>query len=69
MCPPEKGRQIEAIRSRAVRSLQSALRKKSYEIRASLRLSRQNAGQFLCGLDLLAERSGFEPSLPLVLGR
>ena len=57
MCGPEKGRQIEAIRSRAVRSLQSALRKKSYEIRASLRLSRQNAGQFLCGLDLLAEQA------------
>jgi hypothetical protein len=35
MCRPEKGRQIDAIRSRAVRSLQSALRTKYYEIRAS----------------------------------
>ena len=56
MCCPEKGRQIDAIRSRAVRSLQSALRTKYYEIRASLRISQQKAGQFLCGLDLLAER-------------
>ena len=39
--------------------LQSALRTKYYEIRASLRISRQKAGQFLCGLDLLAEREGF----------
>jgi hypothetical protein len=61
MCRPEKGRQIDAIRSRAVRSLQSALRTKYYEIRASLRISRQKAGQFLCSLDLLAERKGFEP--------
>src|SRR5450755_1269242 len=64
MCRPEKGRQIDAIRSRAVRSLQSALRTKYYEIRASLRISRQKAGQFLCGLDLLAERVGLELSLP-----
>jgi len=63
MCPPEKGRQIDAIRSRAVRSLQSALRTKYYEIRASLRISRQKAGQFLCGLDLLAEGEGFEPEV------
>ena len=49
MCRPEKGRQIDAIRSRAVRSLQSALRTKYYDIRASLHISRQNAGQFLCG--------------------
>jgi hypothetical protein len=62
MCRPEKGRQIDAIRSRAVRSLQSALRTKYYEIRASLRISRQKAGQFLCGLDLLAEGEGFEPA-------
>jgi hypothetical protein len=63
MCRPEKGRQIDAIRPRAVRSLQSALRTKYYEIRASLRISRQKAGQFLCSLDLLAERMGFEPSV------
>ena len=69
MCRPEKGRQIDAIRSRAVRSLQSALRTKYYEIRASLRISRQKAGQFLCSLDLLAERLRFEPSLPFVPSR
>src|SRR6266436_10002378 len=57
MCRPEKGRRIDAIRSRAVRFLQSALRTKHYEIRASLRISRQKARQFLCGLDLLAERA------------
>jgi len=57
MCRPEKGRQIDAIRSRAVRSLQSALRTKYYKIRASLRISRQKAGQFLCGVDLLAEQA------------
>ena len=34
MCPPEKGRQIDGIRSRVVRSLQSALRTKYHEIRA-----------------------------------
>ena len=34
LCPPEKGQQIEAIRSRSVRSLQSALRTKYCEIRA-----------------------------------
>src|ERR1700687_1683228 len=62
MCRPEKGRQIDAIRSRAVRSLQSALRTKYYELRASLHISRQQAWQFLCGVDLLAEREGF--SLP-----
>ncbi len=66
MCRPEKDRQFDAIRSRAVRSLQSALRTKYYEIRASLRISRQKAGQFLCGLDLLAERMGFEPSVPFL---
>jgi hypothetical protein len=33
-CPPEKNRQIGAIRSRSVRSLQSALRPKYCEIRA-----------------------------------
>ena len=66
MCRPEKGRRIDAIRSRAVRFLQSALRTKHYEIRASLRISRQKAGQFLCGLDLLAERMGFEPSVPFL---
>ena len=34
MCHPEKGQQIDAIRPRAVRSLQSALRTKFREIRA-----------------------------------
>ena len=68
ICHPEKSQPVDAIRSRAVRSLQSALRTKYYEIRASLRISRQKAGQFLCGLDLLAERLGFEPSLPFVFG-
>ena len=68
MCRPEKGRPIDAIRSRAVRSLQSALRTKYYEIRASLRISRPKAGQFLCGLDLLAERLRFEPSVPFPRG-
>ena len=34
MCRPEKGQQIDAIRSRAVRSLQSALRPKYCGIRA-----------------------------------
>ena len=34
MCHPEKGRQIDAIRPRVVRSLQSALRTKYHEIRA-----------------------------------
>ena len=34
LCPPEKGRQIGAIRSRALRSLQSTLRTQYYEIRA-----------------------------------
>ena len=34
MCRPEKGQQIDAIRSRAVRSLQSALRTKYCGIRA-----------------------------------
>jgi len=63
MCRPEKGRQIDAIRSRAVRSLQSTLATKYYEIRASLRISRQKAGQFLSGLDLLAEREGFESAV------
>jgi hypothetical protein len=66
MCRPEKSRQIYAIRSRAIRSLQSALRTKYYEIRASLRISPQKAGPFLCGLDLLAERVGFEPSVPFL---
>jgi hypothetical protein len=36
MCPQEKGRQINAIRSRVVHSLQSALRAKYYQIRAFL---------------------------------
>ena len=36
MCPQEKGRQINAIRSRVVHSLQSALRAKYYQIRACL---------------------------------
>jgi hypothetical protein len=31
-----------------------------------LRISRQKSGQFLCGLDLLAERMGFEPSIPFL---
>ncbi len=60
MCRPEKRRQIDAIRSRVVRSLQSTLRTKYYEIPASLRISRQKAGQFLCGLDLLAEFAEIE---------
>jgi hypothetical protein len=30
---------------------------------ASLRISRQKAGQFLCGLDLLAEGEEFEPAV------
>ena len=47
-CPPEKVRQIDAIRSRAVHSLQSALRRKSYEYGHTLRISGQKAGQFLC---------------------
>ena len=34
LCPPEKGQQIEAIRSLSVRSLQSTLRPKNCEIRA-----------------------------------
>src|ERR1700686_4619677 len=34
LCPPEKGRQIGAIRSRALRSLQSTLRTQYYEIRS-----------------------------------
>jgi hypothetical protein len=38
MCRPEKGLQIDAIRSRAVRSLQPALRTKYYEMRAPLRV-------------------------------
>jgi hypothetical protein len=28
-----------------------------------LRISRQQAGQFLCSLDLLAEGEGFEPAV------
>ena len=36
MCPPEKGPQIDALRSRAVRSLRSTLRTKYCEIRACL---------------------------------
>jgi hypothetical protein len=28
-----------------------------------LRISRQKAGRFLCGLDLLAEREGFESAV------
>jgi hypothetical protein len=69
MCRPEKGRQIDAIRSRAVRSLQSALRTKYYEIRASLRISPQKAGPFLCGLDLLAERDGFDARIAALYRR
>jgi hypothetical protein len=34
-----------------------------------LRISRQQAGQFLCSLDLLAEREGFEPSVLLLSAR
>jgi hypothetical protein len=45
------------------------LRTKYYEIRASLRISRQKAGQFLCGLDLLAEGEGFEPPVPFPVQR
>lgn len=48
-CPPEKVRQIDAIRSRVVHSLQSALRRKSYEYGHVLRISGQKTGQFLCG--------------------
>src|ERR1700687_3082963 len=48
MCRPEKGRQIDAIQSRAVHSLQSAWRRKSYEYGHVLRISGETAGQFLC---------------------
>src|SRR6266436_2351619 len=66
---PEMRRvKLRSLIQYAVRSLQSALRKKYYEIRASLRISRQKAGQFLCGLDLLAERLRFEPSVPFPRG-
>jgi hypothetical protein len=56
MCPQEKGRQINAIRSRVVHSLQSALRAKYYQIRACLAYFAAKAGHFLYSLDLLAER-------------
>ena len=68
MCRSEKGQQIDAIQSRAVRSLQSVLRTKFCEIRACFAFSRQKSGQILCSLDLLAERERFEPSVQLSVG-
>lgn len=69
MCRSEKGQQIDAIQSRAVRSLQSVLRTKFCEIRACFAFSRQKSGQILCSLDLLAERERFEPSVQLSSAR
>ena len=57
ICRPEKGRQINAFRSRAVRSLQFTLLTKYCGIRACFAYFAAKAELFLCSLDLLAERA------------
>ncbi len=69
MCPPEKGRQLDAIQSRAVHSLQFTLLTKYCETRACFAYFAAKGGAVSLQLDLLAERLGFEPSLPFVARR
>jgi hypothetical protein len=70
MCRPEKGRQIDAIRSRAVRfppvHFANGISRNTGMFCV---FSLQKAGQFLCSLDLLAERERFEPSVQLSSAR
>jgi hypothetical protein len=64
MCRPEKGQQIDAIRSRAVRSLQSALRTKFCEIRACFAYFAAKGGAVSLQFNWVAERDEFELSVP-----
>ena len=63
MCPPEKGQQIEAIRSRTVRSLQSALRTKYREIRAGFAYFAAKGGAVSLQFRLAGGESGILKSM------
>jgi hypothetical protein len=63
MCPPEKSRNSDRLRCRAVRSLQSGLSGHNREIRAISAYFGGRRADFLCSSDCVAEREGFEPSV------
>src|SRR4029077_6321213 len=65
LCPPEKGQQIEAIRSRTVRSLQSALRTKYREIRAGFAYFAAKGGAVSLQFRLAGGESGIRTHVTL----
>ena len=64
MCLPEKSQDIDLLGRWAVRSLQSGLYGNYREIRALFAYFRVKGAKFLCASDCVAERVGFEPTLP-----
>jgi hypothetical protein len=58
MCPPEKSRNSDRLRCRAVRSLQSGLSRHNREIRAISAYFGGRRADFLCSADCVAERGG-----------
>jgi hypothetical protein len=63
MGPPEKSRDSDRLRCRAVRSLQSGLRANNREIPHVSRISGERVAEFLYTSDCVAEGEGFEPSV------
>jgi len=64
MCPPEKRRDGDPLRRRAVRSLKSGLPVSNRKIRALFAYFVADRAEILCSSDCMAERMGFEPSVP-----